>query len=93
MQNEQDLTHSHLFSLPSPASSRIVFCTEGILLRELVGDPTLAAYDCVVLDEVRHLWATWRVCIKNRSSRTRRASAARPHLLRGSRALGWPLRW
>ncbi|GFR53028.1 hypothetical protein Agub_g15720, partial [Astrephomene gubernaculifera] len=45
------------FSSSVAADSRIVFCTEGILLRELAGDPTLSSYDVIVLDEVheRHL--------------------------------------
>ncbi|KAG2430712.1 hypothetical protein HYH02_013554 [Chlamydomonas schloesseri] len=45
------------FSSSVAGSTRIVFCTEGILLRELAGDPLLSGYDVVVLDEVheRHL--------------------------------------
>ncbi|KAF1963348.1 P-loop containing nucleoside triphosphate hydrolase protein [Byssothecium circinans] len=34
----------------SPAT-RIHFLTEGILLRQLIADPTLSAYSCIILDE------------------------------------------
>lgn len=53
------MTHMLRHAAPTPpahplsGSTRIVFCTEGILLRELAGDPLLSGYDVVVLDEVR----------------------------------------
>ncbi|CAM9678287.1 unnamed protein product, partial [Laminaria digitata] len=36
-------------------SSRILFLTEGLLLRQIASDPDLSAYSVVVVDEVRHL--------------------------------------
>ncbi|CAM9875047.1 unnamed protein product, partial [Laminaria digitata] len=34
------------------ASTRIKYMTDGVLLREAMGDPLLSAYAAVVLDEV-----------------------------------------
>jgi HrpA-like RNA helicase len=35
--------------------TKVVFMTEGILLRRLTADPTLAEFDVVILDEVKRL--------------------------------------
>ncbi|CAG0919646.1 unnamed protein product [Notodromas monacha] len=45
------------FERAKTKATRIVFLTEGLLLRQIVGDPTLTQYDVIVLDEVheRHL--------------------------------------
>lgn len=36
--------------------SKVVFMTEGILLRMLASDPLLTGFDVVIVDEVRCTW-------------------------------------
>lgn len=45
------------FEKTKTKATRIVFVTEGLLLRQISSDPCLSEYDIVVLDEVheRHL--------------------------------------
>jgi ATP-dependent RNA helicase DHX34 len=42
------------FDSTRTAHTRIVFLTEGVLLRQLSEDPLLDQYDVIVVDEVRH---------------------------------------
>jgi len=37
-------------------SSRILFLTEGLLLRQIASDPNLSAYSVVIVDEVGGGW-------------------------------------
>ncbi len=52
-----DVGYKIRFSSNQSAGTRVLFMTEGILLRMLAGDPGLPAFDVVVVDEVheRHL--------------------------------------
>ncbi len=52
-----DVGYKIRFSSMQSAGTRVMFMTEGILLRMLAGDPGLPAFDVVVVDEVheRHL--------------------------------------
>ncbi len=59
------------------ASTRVVYVTEGVLLRRLAQDPTLRGVDCVILDELheRSLDADLCLALLERMQRT-----ARPEL-------------
>ena len=56
-------------------STRLLFCTTGILLRRLQGDPTLAAFSHVVVDEVheRTMQGDFLLIILKRLMKERRA--------------------
>ncbi len=41
------------FDSTRTGSTRILFLTEGVLLRQLSGDPLLTQYDVIIVDEVR----------------------------------------
>ena len=63
--------------------TRILFLTEGLLLRQLRTDPTLSRYDVVIVDEVheRHLpcdllLAILKVVVQRRNSHTSASSAS-----------------
>ena len=47
------------FEKKKSAATRVLFMTEGLLLRQITTDPSLSSYDVLVLDEVheRHLHA------------------------------------
>ena len=51
------IAHQIRFDSSRTASTRVIFMTEGVLLRQAVSDPTLSQYDVIVLDEVheRHV--------------------------------------
>jgi HrpA-like RNA helicase len=51
------IAHQIRFDSSRTGSTRVVFMTEGVLLRQAVGDPQLSQYDVIVLDEVheRHI--------------------------------------
>lgn len=54
------VSHPHISVLqptPPAGGSKVVFMTEGILLRLMASDPLLSAYDVIIVDEVheRHL--------------------------------------
>jgi hypothetical protein len=46
------VAYSIRFDSTRTASTRILFLTEGVLLRQLGSDPTLAQYDVIIVDEV-----------------------------------------
>lgn len=45
-------------------SSRILFLTEGLLLRQIARDPDLSAYSVVIVDEVVHF--SWQFDVMHR---------------------------
>jgi len=51
------IAHQIRFDSSRTAHTRVVFMTEGVLLRQAVSDPKLSQYDVIVLDEVheRHV--------------------------------------
>ncbi|KAJ3022102.1 DEAH (Asp-Glu-Ala-His) box polypeptide 34 [Thoreauomyces humboldtii] len=55
--SSSDVAYQVRFDGNKKASTRILFLTEGVLLRQLMGDQMLSAYDVIVIDEVheRHM--------------------------------------
>jgi HrpA-like RNA helicase len=52
-----EIAYSIRFESSKTKNTRILFMTEGVLLRQLISDPLLSAYDVVIVDEVheRHV--------------------------------------
>ena len=48
-----DVAYKIRFNSTMTGGSKIVFMTEGILLRMMSNDPMLSAFDVVIIDEVR----------------------------------------
>ena len=70
------------FEKQSSASTELLYCTIGILLRVLIGNPTLDGIDCVIIDEVHErglqtdfLLLLLRDLAKNRKARHARGEA------------------
>eukprot|EP00002_Diphylleia_rotans_P039568 TRINITY_DN9202_c0_g1_i1.p1 TRINITY_DN9202_c0_g1~~TRINITY_DN9202_c0_g1_i1.p1 ORF type:complete len:990 (-),score=168.40 TRINITY_DN9202_c0_g1_i1:108-3077(-) len=53
------------FDTTQSRETRIIFMTEGILLRQVAGDPLLSSYDVIIIDEVheRHLQVDFLLAI------------------------------
>ena len=70
----QTVGHQVRFDVVRSSETRVLFMTEAVLTRRLMGDPTLSGVDAVIVDEVheRHLHTDLAVALVDRLRRTRR---------------------
>lgn len=74
----QDVGYQIRFEDVTSASTRIRYVTEGILLRQMLSDPTLAGVSCIIFDEFheRHLYGDITLARARELQRTTRPDLA-----------------